>query len=176
MSIYTNVGGQLKELQSIYTNVGGQLKEIQSGRVFKGTWHLDVDDRANPNKLHELLTVKNIKLPVRCTIEISNISPTFLYQEYPDDGTPIQSFDYGEIGIYTDITPSIGFRFPNFQLTYIKDLSYHSKSVDIEGSETVDLLFRTTSYAYFKNKNSGNQTYYPYKMLYFDYKIIFEKL
>ena len=146
MSIYTNVGGQLKELQSIYTNVGGQLKELQSiytnvGGELKeihtmlpkpivGTWHLTTGSSIlQENDLGKITEnnciVKNLKFPKNRNIKVKmtiNITDDYLYKVL--SGNP----DTG----YTTVI----FHFVDIRLIKLLDNGYYSSPVGAGSFQT----------------------------------------
>ena len=102
MGLFTNIGGQLKEISSLTTNVGGELKEINSltaniggqpKEIFAmlpkniyGTYHLTsgVSSMDNVEVLDKNIIVSNLKFPPyrNCKIKVEiNITDGYIYKK-----------------------------------------------------------------------------------------------
>lgn len=102
MGLFTNIGGQLKELSSLTTTVGGELKEINSltaniggqpKEIFTmlpkniiGTYHktTGVSSRDNIELLDENIIVANLKFPPNRDFKIKveiNITDGYIYKK-----------------------------------------------------------------------------------------------
>ena len=97
MGLFTNVGGQLKELSSLTTTVGGELKEINSltanisgqpkeiftlfPKNISGTWH----KTTGVSNLNYNVIKNNIKIktPVVCTMT-ATITDGYVYKQLSD--------------------------------------------------------------------------------------------
>ena len=98
MGLFTNVGGELKELSSLTTTVGGEPKEINSltaniggqpkeiftmlPKNITGTYHLT---SGVSNQLNYTVVKNNIKIktPVVCTMT-ATITDGYVYKELTD--------------------------------------------------------------------------------------------
>ena len=102
MGLFTNVGGELKELSSLTTTVGGELKEINSltaniggqpKEIFTmlpkniiGTYHktTGVSSMDNTELLDENIIVSNLKFPPNREFKIKaeiNITDGYIYKK-----------------------------------------------------------------------------------------------
>ena len=111
MGLFTNVGGQLKELSSLTTTVGGELKEINSltaniggqpkeiftmlPKNITGTWHkttgtsfdstISKSDAHYPNTdVTKYFTISSLKFPIHHNIKVKitiNITDGYLYKQ-----------------------------------------------------------------------------------------------
>ena len=98
MGLFTNVGGQLKELSSLTTTVGGELKEINSltaniggqpkeiftlfPKNISGTHHL-TSGVSNQNNYTVVKNNIKIKTPVVCTMT-ATITDGYVYKQLSD--------------------------------------------------------------------------------------------
>ena len=98
MGLFTNVGGQLKELSSLTTTVGGELKEINSltaniggqpkeiftlfPKNITGTHHL-TSGVSNQNNSAVVKNNIKIKTPVVCTMT-ATITDGYVYKQLSD--------------------------------------------------------------------------------------------
>ena len=104
MGLFTNIGGQLKELSSLTTIVGGELKEINSltaniggqpkeiftlfPKNISGTWH----KTTGVSNLNYNVIKNNIKIktPVVCTMT-ATITDGYVYKQLSDGKYQIHS-------------------------------------------------------------------------------------
>lgn len=170
-SIYANVGGQLRELQSIYTNVGGQLKEIHSGyaRLFEGTCH-KTEGTSNSNNIitidaNKIISSVKVKLPVKYTIEVTNISTDYIYSKQS------AATRHGDIRVWcdTNILP-----IPELRIQDPTSTNYSANGV-ISGNGDLTFDIYAGGYGYWKS-NDGKESYFINSVLSFNYKITFEKV
>ena len=106
MGLFTNIGGQLKELSSLTTTVGGELKEINSltaniggqpkeiftmlPRNITGTWH----KTTGTSSLNYDVIKNNLKfkVPVVCTMT-ATITDGYVYKQLSDGKYQIHSVE-----------------------------------------------------------------------------------
>lgn len=107
MGLFTNVGGQLKELSSLTTTVGGEPKEINSltaniggqpkeiftlfPKNITGTYHLT---SGVSNQLNYTVVKNNIKIktPVVCTMTLT-ITDGYVFKDLGNDEYQIHTID-----------------------------------------------------------------------------------
>ena len=192
MGLFTNVGGELKELSSLTTTVGGELKEINSltanigGQpkeifntqpiIITGTYHLThgvsyYDFKSTSMEDHFIgktpkLPKRNFKMTVVVTI-----TDGYLYKKLSSTREQLHGVEFFIGDIYSSMHIDVGSDFWNeTQTTYTEEVvRYGTKlsELDIYGnrfalSQPID-----------NNGNLDNMRFYNNDLLSFDYSITF---
>ena len=183
MGLFTNVGGQLKELSSLTTTVGGELKEINSltanigGQpkeiftrtiIIAGTWH-KTSGVSNASTMtpsvDTVVASVTLTLPVKYTYYMK-ITDGYGYID--GNVSKIQNGTMLNIGL-EDV--------PKFVVYNLTDNDNVRTSTGIiEGTGKITVNLHAGRYGRILNKQTGEQTYANYSDLSFDYSFTFERV
>lgn len=192
MGLFTNVGGQLKELSSLTTTVGGELKEINSltaniggqpKEIFTmlpkniyGTWRKTsgVSSQDNVKPLDENIIVTNLKFPpgrkfkVKATI---NITDGYLYKSL---SSTKEQYHMAYLQIlrknFQMIDCGEDFISTDTQTYYTSENIYECSSFNFSGWNVYAGRWAGSAL----KSGEGNISYYNNNLLSFDYSIEFE--
>ena len=196
MGLFTNVGGQLKEISSLTTTVGGEPKEINSltaniggqpkeiftmlPRNITGTHHLTSGVSGQTG----YTVVKNnikIKTPVVCTMT-ATITDGYVYKQLSDGKYQIHLVDIGlrykkSNGTYNYVmsagtTEWVGNNsYLNTGLVYTK-----TKTISADNIHNMEIaVLRCVAKATRVMNSYDIESYYDNNLLSFDYSITFTK-
>ena len=190
MGLFTNVGGQLKELSSLTTTVGGELKEINSltanidgqpkeiftlfPKNISGTYHPASDAFVVKNNI-------KIKTPVVCTMT-ATITDGYVYKQLSDGKYQIHS-----------VTISLRYKKSNGTYEYVMSAatvdwvgtnSYLNTGLVYTKTQTIQadnlhnmeiVVSRIAAKATHVMNGYDIESYYDNNLLSFDYSITFTK-
>ena len=196
MGLFTNVGGQLKELNSLTTIVGGELKEINSltaniggqpkeifamlPKNITGTWH----KTTGTSSLNYDVIKNNLKfkVPVVCTMTLT-ITDGYVFKDLGNDEYQIHN-----IGAYIRYKKSNG-TYEYIMSAGISDwLSIHApnntglvytktQTIQADNIHNMELaLMRCVVKATQTTNGYSIESYYNNNLLSFDYSIEFAKV
>ena len=196
MGLFTNVGGELKELNSLTTTVGGELKELNSltttvggqpkeiftmlPKNITGTYHktTGVSSPYNIERLDENIIVANLKFPPNRNFKIKvelNITDGYIYKKLSSNK---EQLHMAQILIDKRIGDNIYLQAVKCGSTY---------STETQTKYTVEQTYRVSSENFagwnvyagrwagnaFTNSDNMDQ-FYNNNLLSFDYSITFE--
>ena len=196
MGLFTNVGGQLKALNSLTTTVGGELKEINSltaniggqpkeiftlfPKNISGTHHL-TSGVSNQNNSAVVKNNIKIKTPVVCTMT-ATITDGYVYKQLSDGKYQIHS-----------VTISLRYKKSNGTYEYVMSAgtvdwigtnSYLNTGLVYTKTQTIQadnlhnmeiVVSRIAAKATHVMNGYDIESYYDNNLLSFDYSITFTK-
>lgn len=195
MGLFTNVGGQLKELSSLTTTVGGELKEINSltaniggqpKEIFTmlpkniiGTWHL-TSGYSKPTYFYsrpfDYIAFENIKLPINHKIKVKitiTITDGYMYKKISSSKEQVHGVGVALGYIretFTTLAECRGDYYSETETTHITETTF-----TIDASEAPRRKYILMNrWAGIMNTDTGNTDFYANSLLSFDYSITFE--
>ena len=196
MGLFTNVGGQLKELNSLTTTVGGELKEINSltaniggqpkeiftmlPKNLTGTYHLT---SGVSNQLNYTVVKNNIKIktPVVCTMR-ATITDGYVYKQLSDGKYQIHdvaiSLRYKKSNGTYEYVMSAGTIDWAGNKAYLNTGLVYTKTQTIQADNLHNMeiaVSRCVAKATRAMNSYDIESYYDNNLLSFDYSITFTK-
>ena len=198
MGLFTNIGGELKEINLLTTNVGGQLKDLnsltaniggQSKEIFTlfpkniyGTWHLTSGVSSMNNiKSREENIIAKLKFPpgrrfkVKVTI---NITDGYVYKSLSSSREQYHmvNLEIGDYDFYDEFGEMYGTRMIKCGSTYSNETetSYTAeRTYEVNPGTTWNVYAGRWAGSALKS-GEGDISYYNNNLLSFDYSIEFE--
>ena len=197
MGLFTNVGGQLKELSSLTTTVGGELKEINSltaniggqpkeiftmlPKSITGTWHLTSGYSKHPafsQLYNDYIAFNNIKLPINHKIKVKitiTITDGYIYKKISSSKEQVHGVNVA-LGYITQLSNFSTLAECGSEFYGGTETNYTTETTfTIDASEAPRRkCILMNRWAGIMNTDTGNTDFYENSLLSFDYSITFE--
>ena len=193
MGLFTNVGGQLKELNSLTITVGGEPKEINSltaniggqpkeiftmlPKNITGTWHLTSGYSKHPafyQQYYDYIAFDDIKLPINHKIKVKitiTITDGYIYKKISSSKEQVHGVNVAlgyitQLSNFATLAECGSEYYDETETTYTTETTFTNNVLD----EKCILMNRWAGIM----GNDGGTDFYANSLLSFDYSIEFE--